>query len=449
MPTTITAAYALNDIIEALCHEFILQPEQREKVWPEIEFFMKSLDNGRDVFGRCWATLLITCCCETLGVKKMEIFNYDEWETVVQNLNAAKNLILRNDATLLIPPRIDDKDVSQSKVEGLQDEAVNKSRSSLSIFNDEFADVVKLCRLHQALSFVRVPLVEDPTKVNLNVSKNDMVKMKKTIDKKFSKDMDEYKFLNSVFDKNKLKSTSQVNKILNSRDEYSIEYFVDLMDELMKNWLRIVMPETPILISSGYFRGPSKQVPLSNSSRKRAKTDRTTEHMSANAKAYSDSKKPAKKTSTEYKHEPLDFEHGEDDDEHKRTIQHVDVGSMVVGVDSADDEDSSNEVANGESQTLHSPSSPPKATMVAIARPKKGLSPNTPKKRTRVMWTVEEKNAVRRGVSKFGEGNWINIKLHYPTILAHRSNVQIKDCWRVMVKKGDTALEIGIPTGAV
>ena len=64
------------------------------------------------------------------------------------------------------------------------------------------------------------------------------------------------------------------------------------------------------------------------------------------------------------------------------------------------------------------------------------------------MWTVEEKNAVRRGVSKFGEGNWKNVKLEYPVILAHRSNVQIKDCWRVMVKKGDTALEVEVP-GAV
>ena len=41
-------------------------------------------------------------------------------------------------------------------------------------------------------------------------------------------------------------------------------------------------------------------------------------------------------------------------------------------------------------------------------------------------WSVEEEDALRRAVNKFGPGNWKEIKEYEPA-LANRSTVQIKD----------------------
>lgn len=142
------------------------------------QFFTNPLDREHNVFGRCWASLHIAFCCEPLDVEKMESLNYDEWGTIIENLNTARNIILRKDATLSIPPTIDDKEVSQTKVDEFEDEAEDIERSNHSLFNEDFTDVIKLCRLHQTLSFIRVPLAEAPNKGNLNLSKTDMAKMK-------------------------------------------------------------------------------------------------------------------------------------------------------------------------------------------------------------------------------------------------------------------------------
>ncbi|KAJ8379039.1 hypothetical protein AAFF_G00231300 [Aldrovandia affinis] len=48
------------------------------------------------------------------------------------------------------------------------------------------------------------------------------------------------------------------------------------------------------------------------------------------------------------------------------------------------------------------------------------------------MWTVEESEWVRQGVTKYGEGNWVMIKKHFPFV--GRTSVNIKDRWRTMKK---------------
>lgn len=58
-------------------------------------------------------------------------------------------------------------------------------------------------------------------------------------------------------------------------------------------------------------------------------------------------------------------------------------------------------------------------------------------KTNRRPWTVEEKSAVKEGVKKFGIGAWTKTKLEYAEILQNRTNIQIKDAWRHMLKKGE------------
>ena len=61
--------------------------------------------------------------------------------------------------------------------------------------------------------------------------------------------------------------------------------------------------------------------------------------------------------------------------------------------------------------------------------------PDEGKKRKR--FTNEEKEAVKKGVEQYGPGDWKSVKNHYLGILHHRTPVQIKDCFRTMVKRGE------------
>lgn len=55
----------------------------------------------------------------------------------------------------------------------------------------------------------------------------------------------------------------------------------------------------------------------------------------------------------------------------------------------------------------------------------------------RRLFTDEEKQAIRDGINIYGVGKWADIKAHFAIVLRHRTSVQIKDCFRTMVKKGE------------
>jgi len=54
-------------------------------------------------------------------------------------------------------------------------------------------------------------------------------------------------------------------------------------------------------------------------------------------------------------------------------------------------------------------------------------------RKRRKMFTEEEKNAIMMGVKKFGK-SWGKIKKEYKITLESRTNVNIKDCYRNMMK---------------
>lgn len=63
-------------------------------------------------------------------------------------------------------------------------------------------------------------------------------------------------------------------------------------------------------------------------------------------------------------------------------------------------------------------------------------SPKPQEPRKRKFFTQEEKEAIRKGVIRFGK-KWKDILAHYPHILGDRTNIQIKDCHRTMEKNGE------------
>jgi len=54
----------------------------------------------------------------------------------------------------------------------------------------------------------------------------------------------------------------------------------------------------------------------------------------------------------------------------------------------------------------------------------------------RVQWSMEEKDMLREGVSAYGLGKWAEILKAYD-FHKHRTNVDLKDKWRNMVKHGE------------
>ncbi|KAM4723012.1 telomeric repeat-binding factor 2 [Rhinophrynus dorsalis] len=67
-----------------------------------------------------------------------------------------------------------------------------------------------------------------------------------------------------------------------------------------------------------------------------------------------------------------------------------------------------------------------------LFKAKKGICTASTGKRQK--WTQEESEWIRRGVKKFGEGNWKLILYNYP--FYNRTSVMIKDRWRTMKKLG-------------
>ena len=78
--------------------------------------------------------------------------------------------------------------------------------------------------------------------------------------------------------------------------------------------------------------------------------------------------------------------------------------------------------------------------------PDEGVFDEYGKVRKRRPWTREEKDAIGIGVQAHGVGKWAIIKEDHGRILRNRTSVQIKDCWRTMERKGETAVYLGTLT---
>ena len=57
-------------------------------------------------------------------------------------------------------------------------------------------------------------------------------------------------------------------------------------------------------------------------------------------------------------------------------------------------------------------------------------------RKIKLPFSDEERNAVHEGVEEFGVGNWVRILQAYPEVLRNRTNVNIKDCYRTMLRQG-------------
>uniref|UniRef100_A0ACD5Z3S5 Uncharacterized protein n=1 Tax=Avena sativa TaxID=4498 RepID=A0ACD5Z3S5_AVESA len=74
-----------------------------------------------------------------------------------------------------------------------------------------------------------------------------------------------------------------------------------------------------------------------------------------------------------------------------------------------------------------------KRQLPTYEREPRPLGPRPPfLNRTRKRWTEIEEKTLIEGVEKYGKGNWMQIKIAYPTVFAERSTVDLKDKFRNM-----------------
>lgn len=95
--------------------------------------------------------------------------------------------------------------------------------------------------------------------------------------------------------------------------------------------------------------------------------------------------------------------------------------------DSDDDED----------EGVHLSELPARAQIASAKKKPTPLSPEPRGPNERLRFTDEEKRAIKEGILRYGVGQWSQIKAEYGLILRNRTNVNIKDCYRTMVKRGE------------
>lgn len=97
--------------------------------------------------------------------------------------------------------------------------------------------------------------------------------------------------------------------------------------------------------------------------------------------------------------------------------------------------------SSSDDEEIPSPSAKSKAVSSPVPRiqPQSNRGVNVPRSggKKRKRWTDEEKEAVRQGIAEHGVGRWALIKSDWAMELRDRTSVQIKDCYRTMLKRGE------------
>lgn len=97
--------------------------------------------------------------------------------------------------------------------------------------------------------------------------------------------------------------------------------------------------------------------------------------------------------------------------------------------------------SSSDDEEIPSPAAKSKAVSSPVPRiqPQSTRGVNVPRSagKKRKRWTDEEKEAVRQGIAQHGVGRWALIKSDWAMELRDRTSVQIKDCYRTMLKRGE------------
>ncbi len=124
-------------------------------------------------FGRLYCSVMLANLILKLGRHDsleekefdLEFWDVDDWDEYILELKATRDMLFRKDASVFIPAPIlefDNADYNHDsqRILTLKDEEDNKSLESMDLFTSKFENILNMCYLHSALSFIRIDVEE-------------------------------------------------------------------------------------------------------------------------------------------------------------------------------------------------------------------------------------------------------------------------------------------------
>ena len=126
---------------------------------------------------------------EEMGDFNLEYWEVTDWKEFVGELEELRSALIRKDAdTFITVPVIDSYenseivdndcvDVNDLDLKNLEDDEINETIASNILFTDKFEDILDMCYLHWALSYIRVDIegaVNTPKGTHLGVTDDEV-----------------------------------------------------------------------------------------------------------------------------------------------------------------------------------------------------------------------------------------------------------------------------------
>lgn len=398
--------------------------------------------------------------------KSLSEFSPVNWEDLIAELKRLEVSLRHKDARrLLIPELFKGLPVFQENIpsENLSSDVLESNiEASQTYCPINFDEIIVMLQVQQALSYIRPILVKD---LNEATSLKQSSLFSEFISK-LSGDNNKNIELTSLFEdieSSTLKSREEIESILSSNDLYSLEILQQKFREFIHRWHNQNLP-LPIFVQLDYKKittkshsfdavssddaetlsfssGVSRASGINNIDSRNeeknilsdAKTITST-HCSEEESEYQDAISSLKNSTSQLSaavgEDPLREIIEEMNPEKETTIQadperpnHLQGNTpeiyklkrSAVAMEFSDSDEESQEIIK------KIPVEKPAHKKIAKRR----------------RFTQEEKDAIKEGVMKYGLGKWAKIKFENIEVLQNRTNVNIKDCYRTMMRKGE------------
>jgi len=232
---TFTASDLISNTMDSFCYEIILDPMARAQKNDRLKYFMDQIESTKSKrLQTCMA--LVDLILRLDGDQndseaKLDYWDYKKWTEFVKDF------------------------------QNLRDELAPKAFTDNDLFTKRFIDALKFCNLQRALSVIRLE-VEDamnmPKGSDILIDEHEEAGLYTFIQENFTSGDGLYEHLTSLFKTTrgmnvKLKPVRQIDQIMKSRKDLSIERFVKVLERLLQNWYVAVFP-SPIWVMIGYSK---------------------------------------------------------------------------------------------------------------------------------------------------------------------------------------------------
>jgi len=232
---TFTASDLISNTMDSFCYEIILDPMARAQKNDRLKYFMDQIESTKSKrLQTCMA--LVDLILRLDGDQndseaKLDYWDYKKWTEFVKDF------------------------------QNLRDELAPKAFTDNDLFTKRFIDALKFCNLQRALSVIRLE-VEDamnmPKGSDILIDEHEEAGLYTFIQENFTSGDGLYEHLTSLFKTTrgmnvKLKPVRQIDQIMKSRKDLSIERFVKVLERLLQNWYVAVFP-SPIWVMIGYTK---------------------------------------------------------------------------------------------------------------------------------------------------------------------------------------------------